>query len=233
MLLESCCHSVSSMVTLTYAVTVPSLVPRDLVLFLKRLRKRYPRPLRYYGVGEYGDRFFRPHFHLALFGHDPQDVEAISLTWGLGGVHVCELNNDTAQYLTGYVTKKIGQQDWRIERDDLHPEFARMSRRPGLGAHALRVVAESLMSYGGAAALAEQGDVPSSIKVGGKTFPLGRYLRGELRTLVGWPKAAPMDSCLKASASVLLEGDSREKRRYCHELSAEFRAKLSASMRRL
>lgn len=220
------------MVTLTYAVTVPTLQPMDMVLFMKRLRKRYVRPLRYYGVGEYGDRYGRPHFHIALFGHDPQDEEIISQTWGLGGVHICELSNDTAQYITGYITKKIGGSDHEALAGN-HPEFARMSRRPGLGQQALQIVADSLMSYGGAAKLAELGDVPSSIKVGGKTFPLGRYLRSQLRTLVGWPAKAPPDTMLKTSAKIIMEGEFREKRRYSHEVNANFRDRLSTSMRRL
>lgn len=218
------------MATLTYAVTVPSLIPEDMVLFMKRLRKRYEQPIRYFGVGEYGDRYGRPHFHMALFGISEDDATLISEAWGLGGVHVCELNNDTAHYITGYVTKKIGGASHE-ENMGLLPEFARMSRRPGLGRKALEIVADSLMAYGGSAKLAELGDVPSSIKVGGKTFPLGRYLRKQLRVMVGWNDKAPTDSMLKASATVLIEGNSRENRRYCHELNAEFRARLSNSMR--
>lgn len=209
----------------------------DMVLFLKRLRKRYAQPLRYYGVGEYGDLYGRPHFHLALFGFNPDDYAILMEAWGLGGVHVCELNNDTAQYITGYVTKKIGQKDWNEIGNGLHPEFARMSRgrKPngGIGYRALEMVAVGLMSEGGSARLAELGDVPSSIKCGGKTFPLGRYLRSQLRTMVGWPAKAPSDSMLKASAEVLLEGPARETRRYVHEITAEFREKMAKSLRRL
>lgn len=55
------------------------LVPRDLQLFMKKLRKHYkgelPRtykgeteyPIRFFGAGEYGSKTERCHFHLALF----------------------------------------------------------------------------------------------------------------------------------------------------------------------
>ena len=45
-----------------------SLDKRDLQLFMKRLRKRFPdQKIRFYAAGEYGSKE-RPHFHLILFG---------------------------------------------------------------------------------------------------------------------------------------------------------------------
>lgn len=51
----------------------PCLVPRDLQLFLKRLRIRCQRDgiadeLRFYACGEYGETTLRPHYHLIIFG---------------------------------------------------------------------------------------------------------------------------------------------------------------------
>lgn len=241
MLLESVCHKENIVATMTYAHTTDSLEAGDLVMMVKRLRKLSPQPVRYFGCGEYGDRFGRPHFHVAFFGLGIDDEEKIIEAWQggkwldpkrqPGDIHVMELNNDTAQYLTGYVTKKIGGSDHEVLAGNF-PEFARMSRRPGLGQRALQIVAESLMAYGGAKKLADVGDVPSSIRIAGKHFPLGRYLRCELRKLVGWDGKAPSDTMLKTSREVLLEGPQREKRRYCHEVRAEFLDNLSKSMRR-
>lgn len=226
---------------MTYAHTTNSLEAGDLVMMVKRLRKLSTQPVRYFGCGEYGDRFGRPHFHVAFFGLGMNDEEKVIEAWQGGNwkdpkrqpgdIHVMELNNNTAQYLTGYITKKIGGSDHEVLAGN-YPEFSRMSRRPGLGQKALQAVADSLMAYGGSKKLSEMGDVPSSVRIGGRIFPLGRYLRGELRKMVGWDKKAPSDTMLKASEEVLLEGPQREKRRYCHEVRAEFLDKLSKSMRR-
>jgi len=242
MLLESVCHPDSCVATLTYAHTTSSLEPKDMVLFIKRLRKITPKPFRYFGCGEYGDRFGRPHFHIALFGLSLDDELSIIEAWQTGkwedvlrqpgDIHLMELNNDTAQYLTGYVTKKIGGSDHEVLAGN-YPEFSRMSRHPGLGEKALAAVAESLMADGGSRRLVQLGDVPSSVRIAGRVFPLGRYLRGSLRARVGWDSKAPPDTMLKTSATVLMEGPIREKRRYCHTLRAEFLDSLSKSMRRL
>lgn len=50
---------------------VAILYPRDLQLFLKRLRKyiskKYNEKVRYYAIGEYGTQSLRPHWHILLF----------------------------------------------------------------------------------------------------------------------------------------------------------------------
>lgn len=54
----------SCFLTLTYdELHVPlSLKKRDLQLFWKRLRKAfYPRKIKYFSCGEYGDQYGRPH----------------------------------------------------------------------------------------------------------------------------------------------------------------------------
>jgi len=114
----------NSFVTLTYNdKNLPehgSLRYRDLETFWKRLRKQIGK-LRYYAVGEYGDRTLRPHYHACIFGHDFTHDSIISnsqphrlwvnleLTrcWGLGDVKVGALNFQTARYTASYVTKKL------------------------------------------------------------------------------------------------------------------------------
>lgn len=69
-----------------------------------------------------------------------------------------------------------------------HPEFARPSLRPGIGQSAMHEVASQLMAFN----LEEsQGDVPSSLRIGKRVMPLGRYLRRELRKMVGHAPEAP------------------------------------------
>lgn len=114
----------NSFVTLTYNdENLPlhgSLDYSHLVKFWKRLRKHVGE-LRYYAVGEYGDRTLRPHYHACLFGHAfIQDRIIVQTTphllwkspildeiWGHGEVKVGALNFQTARYTASYVTKKL------------------------------------------------------------------------------------------------------------------------------
>lgn len=71
---------------------------------------------------------------------------------------------------------------------DRHPEFARMSLRPGIGASYMHDLASVVMEFD----LADtEGDVPSSLRHGKRLMPLGRYLRRKLRTYVGMEEKAP------------------------------------------
>jgi hypothetical protein len=61
-----------------------SLSKRDYTLFIKRLRKRYDKragkKLRIMGVGEYGTRNHRPHYHLIVFDYWPEDMVKLRST---------------------------------------------------------------------------------------------------------------------------------------------------------
>ena len=61
--------------------SLPSLTlfPRDVQLFMKRLRRRLEyhygvKGIRYFAVGEYGGRTHRPHYHVLIFGWCPTDL---------------------------------------------------------------------------------------------------------------------------------------------------------------
>lgn len=121
---EATCHTANAFLTLTYAEAhLPkhnSLDYDHLVRFWKRLRKQIG-PLRYYAVGEYGDRTHRPHYHACIFGHDFTEDSIIATEsphrlwinlelnrlWGMGDVRVGALNFETARYTASYVTKKL------------------------------------------------------------------------------------------------------------------------------
>ena len=62
-----------------------------------------------------------------------------------------------------------------------YPEFTRISNRPGIGADAMKDLAAQLKTEHGQQLLNETGDVPSQIKIGRKSMPLGRYLQRKLR----------------------------------------------------
>lgn len=179
-MLESFCHEENLFVTLTYDPEhLPSdgcLQPRDMQLFMKRLRKVIsPVRFRYYLAGEYGEKNRRPHYHMCLFGLGIQYESAIQKCWDKGFIHIGTLTDKSAGYVAGYVTKKLTSN----EIGNLTPEFTRMSLKPGIGANALPLVSKALSAHD------ITGDVPTVLRHGKRLLPLGRYLRSKLRDLLG------------------------------------------------
>lgn len=207
-LLEAAQYKDNAFVTLTYDdENLPEggdVDPRDVQLFLKRLRHLVDVPIRFFAVGEYGDESGRPHYHLALFNFPAcrfgstaeragrPDASrccaacgVVSKAWNKGLIQVGNLGTDSSQYLAGYVVKKMtAADDPRL--DGKHPEFARMSRRPGLGVNAMHEVASQVMRYE-----LDQDDVPAAVRFGARVMPIGRHLRRKLRTMVGKDEKAP------------------------------------------
>lgn len=159
--------------------------------------------MRYYLVGEYGDVSFRPHYHLALFGFDCADpggravnpsmqhrcscsnCSLIRNTWGKGRISVDALERQSAQYIGGYVTKKLTKKD-DPRLGGRYPEFARMSLRPGIGAGFVDQLADAQLTEAGANELIKTGDVFTVLRHEKQKMPLGRYLRRKLRERLGF-----------------------------------------------
>lgn len=188
MFYESQLHEQSCFVTLTYSneflPECGTLKPSDFTLWLKRIRKAVePRRLRYFGVGEYGDNSERPHYHAILFGLSPLEAELVERTWGRGHVRVDEFNEVTAQYVAGYVVKKLTRPD-DPRLNGRHPEFSRMSLRPGIGHGAMGILANSLLNDTGVDDYLRRGGVPTHLQIGRKSVPIGRYLRKALTDIM-------------------------------------------------
>lgn len=130
----------SKFVTLTYSDRTlysrkgkGQLVTQHLQKFFKRLRKSGNK-LRYYAVGEYGSKTYRPHYHILLFGDVPESQ--IRAAWTLPGtnipigiVHIGDVTTQSIAYCTKYV---INQRVSEM-RHDRNPPFSVMSRRPAIG----------------------------------------------------------------------------------------------------
>lgn len=242
-MLELSAHPDACFLTLTYRdEDLPvdgSLQPRDLTLFFKRLRKAIaPRRIRYYAVGEYGGTFFRPHYHVCLFGIS--DVGTIEAAWNRGYVLVGSLTEASAAYCVAYILKGMtGEDDERLKGK--YPEFARMSRRPGIGANSVDAFAQAHLTRGGARLVAESGDVSCVFRSGGKRLPLGRYLRGKIRQHLGMDVACPED-VLASRAGVLREEayavgvkaylEKSASESLASDIKARARVKISESRRR-
>lgn len=181
--MEAVNHAEAAFITLTYdeenQPNDKSLVPRDLQLWLKRVRTGL-RAFRFYAVGEYGAQTWRPHYHAVLFGVGRRDGDFIQSSWGKGFTYTGDFSWDAACYVAQYTTKKMtSKDDERLQ--GRHPEFARMSLRPGIGALAMPSVGAALDHFG----RPFKDDVPDQVRVAGRVGPIGRYLRVRLREELG------------------------------------------------
>lgn len=140
LLLESYSNAYNYFITLTYDaknLQSPSLQKDHLQKWLKRVRKRLKKPVKYYAVGEYGGRDGRPHWHILMFTpYPPHELGYESIkknkkgqlvkilkpsifgeTWDKGkiddrGAEVQILENGqqtirSARYVAGYCLKKL------------------------------------------------------------------------------------------------------------------------------
>lgn len=67
-----------------FKVPLYSLCKRDFKLFLKRVKKNYGKPLKYFLCGEYGSRTLRPHGHCIFLFDDPSLIGVIEKAWKSG-----------------------------------------------------------------------------------------------------------------------------------------------------
>lgn len=196
-MLEAQSHSYSSFNTFTYEVEPDGrfLNKAEFSASLHRLRelarRSSGRAVRFYGIGEYGDQLGRPHYHAAIFGLLPEDAPLIDRAWTdrtgcvpasgkPGFVHHGALTPQSAEYITGYVTKKLTKSD-DPRLDGRPPEFAVMSRRPGIGTPSIVSLIETLNTADGALYIARFKDVPAAFQVGTRLLPLGGHIRRLLR----------------------------------------------------
>lgn len=184
--LESDCHPCSVFVTLTYSddnipVTDagnPTLKPKDTQLWMKRLRKALaPRKIRFFLVGEYGDKTGRPHYHAVLFNCWPMDSEAIQSSWSLGFTTCTTLTPQRARYTARYTTKKLCAE--KLPFKDQTPIFMRCSNRPALGRQGFENLMSSLITTNG-----PDGTVTAQFSRHGKPVQLHPYLKKLMRSLV-------------------------------------------------
>lgn len=136
--LESSFYDVDKIffVTLTYHdLDIPdnySLDSTAISAFMKRFRKHLDYPIRFFGCGEYGERYSRPHYHLILFGVDEKDLKYIGYhrgekcedyhAWKSGFVQVERPRSadSVAAYVAQYVTKKQKWQTYGMRHAPYH-----------------------------------------------------------------------------------------------------------------
>lgn len=143
----------TSFVTLTYAPEyyppTGSLDVMDYKRFLWSLRnndrKTSGKNFRYFGCGEYGDKFGRAHYHFVLFGHHVDIAnQMVQRAWQKGHTDVGLCTGGGMKYIAGYVQKKLTGEAAEKEYGERLPPFATMSRNPGIGAVATDRIIDKL-----------------------------------------------------------------------------------------
>lgn len=155
-------------VTLTYspdALYSKELIPSHLSSFVKRLRTYAERlgfdgKIRFYGVGEYGEKRGRPHFHVILFGLPQIFWSCIKDAWrgSIVDIQVPRTLDAVASYVAGYVVKKLYTDAKIVHRQSL-----------GIG----KAFIDKIQHY------------TQTIILNGKTRYIGRYLRNRLAKRLG------------------------------------------------
>ena len=158
---ESSMHEQNCFITLTYDdEKLPvggTLVYDDFQRFMKRLRKKVGRKVRFYMGGEYGSLTARPHYHACIFGYDFPDKTYFKKTdsgekiytskileslWPYGHSSVGNVTFESAAYIARYCVQKVtgdlAEAHYRVVTDDgeiidRKPEFNHMSLKPGIG----------------------------------------------------------------------------------------------------
>lgn len=194
--LEQLFHLDSVFITLTYdEENVPRdpnlgdqiLVKSDLRKFIKDMRNGYRsmnHKFRFFACGEYGSETQRPHYHVILFGVGLEAEQTINKTWGKGFTQVGELTPERASYIAQYTTKKLTTEG-NPKLKGKPPEFATMSTRPGLGFNAVGWMANHIGKPEHFKLMQQYQDVFTAVRIGGKIWPLGQYLRRKLREALG------------------------------------------------
>ena len=151
--MESMFHQKNCFVTLTFDDdhVKPLPVKEDVQYFLHKLRDTYGIKCRYFACGELGSQTQRSHYHLILFGYEPDDLKYYGLSksgmemytskfldkvWSKGRVTINKFDIKCAAYVAGYVKKDKGQQ------------FVMMSTRPGIGQIYMLTNFNKLFHYG-------------------------------------------------------------------------------------
>lgn len=229
-MLEAAMQEDNCFVTLTYTDKtlprttggLPNLNPRDLQLWLKRLRKAMqPFRLRFYGVGEYGGKTERPHYHVMLFGMKPcsrgqtkqdyrgnpvpleccptcatiQDLWAIYQKEPDGSYRSASLGLVSVGTVTRESSAYVAGY---VEKKLTSKTDPRLSGRHPEFSRMSQGIGRDFM-WEVASTLLEYDldmmeDVPSHLRHGNRVLPLGRYLRGKLREYIGRDAKAPQST---------------------------------------
>ncbi len=127
--------------------------------FIRALRKKTKKTIRYYMCGEYGDKNNRPHYHAILFGHQFDDAKLVNIrnsnrvyvsklldkVWNRGTCEIGSATFKSAGYVARYILKKQTGDAQDVfnryviidpetgEMTARQNEYTAMSLKPGIG----------------------------------------------------------------------------------------------------
>lgn len=134
---ESRDHNDGWFITLTYSdQCLPKnglLNKRDLTLFIKKIREAVrPNRIKYYAVGEYGERTLRPHYHLIVFSLGDNQEEVLKMVadkWNFGQVQVGFCTPKSINYVTKYLLKyQSGKESFSVMSKNLGIGYIKRTR---------------------------------------------------------------------------------------------------------
>lgn len=157
---------------------VPTLRKVHFIKFIRSLRydRHYPQVgLRFFGCGEYGPTFGRPHYHMILFNlklpTDPESPADLQPILGQEGYFKSSFIENhwkfgfhsifPYEYATGkYIAKYLVKDSWTPNNDvvdEREKPFLHMSRNPGIGRMYFEDHKEELLKYDSIAIPSENG----------------------------------------------------------------------------
>lgn len=165
---EIACHDENCFITLTYDdENLPSfLIVKDkFQKFMKKLRKKTKKKLKYIVSHEYGSRTGRPHHHAIIFGWTPSNQEYImdapsgerlfssqelSDLWRHGFHSIGDANEKTAYYIASYALKSCKRTVTDTDTGELVTVSDSMdvSKRPAIGLEFFHENVEQLLDSG-------------------------------------------------------------------------------------
>lgn len=156
-------------VTLTYAEAPERIDYSDFQSFLKRYRDWNRRsgnrlPIRYLGVGEYGAKSGRAHFHALIYNGLPFSPEVWrTKLWPQGFSYIGQITPASIRYTARYTLKFAAKGQEGI---------AHWSKRPGLGADGIRQLASYMRDNG-----YKLPEPFTTVRIEGRTYALDDFFR--------------------------------------------------------
>ena len=168
---ETKVHEECYFVTYTYDdehLPNPPILDTEIISIInKRLKSKLKwnnknSEFRFYGCGEYGSQTARPHYHVIYFSLPLDDLRFHSVTengdilytseflqsvWPYGFVWIGSVTVASAAYVAHYCDKKkvlTSREKKALLEKGIVPEFARMSRNPGIGSNATEEMFEKI-----------------------------------------------------------------------------------------
>lgn len=165
---EMAMHNENSFITLTYDeknLKSEFIIKPDFQNFMKRLRKKLQRNIRYMVSYEYGSQKFRPHMHAIIFGWDPANQKKLKKTssghqlftspdleklWDKGFHSIGTANEKTAYYIASYALKGNKRSCTNHETGEVISlaDTMDVSKRPAIGYNYLQANAKQLIDSG-------------------------------------------------------------------------------------